>query len=353
LHVILLFYRASPQEIRASASLQSKLAAKLPPSVVYKTPGGLGDFDDYASVMTENRHKADQIDDLQAKLMQAKGTIQELAGAPASKKARLSKAYDATHVLVRDTVKEKVWRVVKFISSEKQMAQLAVLTLKKTEFLGKFDSTGKPTYDGAKWLENNAIVVNRMLNDHRSYCQTAMKEVCITWMKDNNKKKLPSNTEFMKILNRDPGVDKKLFAWWWDSYMAKAAGSSKIWNKKNKYFGLLSTHAPPGSPKEVYITPSTEAWGLLLIENCRERWPKLMAIKEKNSARITYTKSTPSATKAGTHHINMSTDPLFLGTYTNTDSGQRRFGGWSKVSSVSQNLSRLTRRDGQNLLHLP
>jgi hypothetical protein len=156
-----------------------------------------------------------------------------------------------------------------------------------------------------------------------------MKDACIAWMKDNNKEKLPSNKEFMKIITRDPGVNKKLFAWWWETYMPKATGNQKIWNEKNKYFGKLSTHCPPGMPKDVFITPSTEAWGMLLIMNCRERWPKIMNLKKASSARITYTKGGKTGTKAGTTFVDVRSDPDFLGVYTRSDAGQKKFGGWS------------------------
>jgi hypothetical protein len=194
---------------------------------------------------------------------------------------------------------------------------------------GKFTTDGKLTPQGSEFVENYGWTVNKILNDHHSYCQNAMKDACIAWMKDNKKEKLPSNEEFMKILTRDPGVDKKLFAWWWETYMPKATGNQKIWNEKNKYFGNLSTHCPPGMPRDVFITPSTEAWGMLLIMNCRERWPKIMQLKKASSARITYTKGGKASHKAGTTIVDVRTEPDFLGVYTRSDAGQKKFGGWS------------------------
>ena len=111
--------------------------------------------------------------------------------------------------------------------------------------------------------------------------------------------------------------------------MPKTISNSKFWNDKIKFFGHLSTHTPPEKPKEVYITPSTEAWGLLLIENCRERWPKLMAQKAESSAQIVYVKSSKTKVKPGTVAINVSDDPNYVGKYTKNDSGQKKFGGWS------------------------
>ena len=80
-------------------------------------------------------------------------------------------------------------------------------------------------------------LINKILNDYCSYCQMAMKDVCMAYMKNNNLKELPANAEFMKIITCAKDMDKELFAWWWDEYMPKAAGSSKVWNKKIKYFG--------------------------------------------------------------------------------------------------------------------
>jgi hypothetical protein len=156
-----------------------------------------------------------------------------------------------------------------------------------------------------------------------------MKDVCIAWMRDNNKTALPSNDKFLKILTRDPKVDKDLFVWYWDQYLPKVAGTSKAWNKKIKYFGLISLHHPPDNPKNVYITPSTEAWAVLLIMNCRDRWPKQKELKEQNSARITYVKSATSTARAGATHVNITDHPDFVGKYTKADAGQKKFGGWS------------------------
>ena len=280
--------------------------------------------------MDDNSRKADHINQLNAQLFMAKRQVDELSKAPSSKKKRVAQANNAITVILRDTVKEKVWRSLKFVSSEKQMRQLAIIALKHSQLYGHFTEDGQLTQTGAQFIEDHASEINTILNEHRSYCQTAMKDVCMAYMKDNDLKAMPSPVEFTKIITRTKNVDKKLFAWWWEEYMPKAAGSAKIWNKKVKYFGLLSTHAPPNNPNQVYITPSTEAWGLLLIMNCRLRWPKLLEHKAKSSDRICYTTSAKKGQeKAGTTYIDLTQNPEFQGLYTKADSGQKQFGGWS------------------------
>jgi hypothetical protein len=86
-------------------------------------------------------------------------------------------------------------------------------------------------------------------------------------------------------------------------------------------------HQPPDNPKELYITPSTEAWAVLLIMNCHDRWPKLKELKEQNSACITYIKSATSTARAGSTHVNITINPNFVGKFTKADAGQKKFGG--------------------------
>ena len=280
--------------------------------------------------MDENTRKSDHINELNAKLYMANKQVDELSKAPSSKKKRVAQANNPITLILRDTVKEKVWRSLKFVSSDKQMKQLAIITLKASGIYGKFDENGQLTQDGIQFIEDHASEINTILNEHRSNCQTAMKDVCMAYMKNKNLKEMPSDAEFMKIIERSKDVDKDLFAWWWEEYMPKAAGSAKIWNKKLKYYGRLSDHAPPNNPYQVYITPSTEAWGLLLILNCRQRWPKLLELKAKSSDRITYVTSAKKGTeKAGTIYIDLHQSPEFQGKYTKSDSGQKQFGGWS------------------------
>jgi hypothetical protein len=213
------------------------------------------------------------------------------------------------------------------MSSEKQQQELAIMTIRTSGLLKQFGNPADLTNECAHVIQKFKDKIGKLLNDHRSYCQTSMKDVCMTYMQDKKVRELPPNEEFLKIITHDPTVDMDLFAWWWSKYMPKAAGTAKAWNQKIKYFGLLSAHAPPGRPHEKYITPSTEAWGLLLIQNCRTRWPKIMALKANSSNKITYTKGSFRPKKSGIQHVNIASDPGFVGKYTKADAGQQKFGG--------------------------
>ena len=202
-----------------------------------------------ADSLAQQQH---QIENLEAQVLFEQKRNLEFAKMPLSKKAKV--AHGPMGVLIRDTIKEHIWCSIKLISSAKQSDLLAEATLKAMELgKGKFDAQGVITQEGLDWCKSYSDIILRTLNDQRSSCQNAMKTVCIDYMKANKLKALPSNKEFLKILERDPACDQDLFVWWWGIYMPKAAGTAKHWNKTIKYFGTLSEHAPPGKPNQKYI----------------------------------------------------------------------------------------------------
>ena len=294
--------------------------------------GNLSDVsDDIHTVMTKAKTISKENDRLKAKLTALESKNKELKSNPKSKKNRFNAIDAGIQVLVRDTIRDQIWRTVKFISSDQQVKMLTTLTLKKTGFSNKFEEDGKKlTKEGEEWVEEHSAFCLSQLCILRSYCQNLMKDTCIQWMKDNKVNELPSLEELMKIIRRDPDCDKELFVWYWDVFIEKCTASAKVWNEKIKHFGLISTHAPPNAPGNVYITPSTEAFGVLVMENCRTRWPKLMEVKGTSSKPIRYYSGDVAPKSAGKEYVNVKTDPEYMGKYTKVDAGNKKFGGWTQ-----------------------
>jgi hypothetical protein len=268
-------------------------------------------------------------DDLQAELMSVyQGTQDNDATSGKKKSPNLP---ETTKLFLRPHFKEKVWRLIKFVSSDKQLAQMATYYLKTSALAsGKFTKAGKLSPSGAQWVENYADTLSKILNDFRSSCQNNLKKVCFSYMKAKKVSKMPKIDEFLKIIARDPDLDKELFIWWWTEFMPKASGSSRLWNKQVYCFGTLSSMAPPSTPNEPYITASTEAFGVLVLENCASRWPALLGVdKEGKAGVIQYTKR-DMPDKKGSNRISTTRNPEFMGKYTRSDLGQKKFGGWSK-----------------------
>jgi len=270
------------------------------------------------------------MDDLVAarvRLMETESAL--MVARSSAKKARRKSTSTDLIVLLRKAFRGHVWRSIKFITSEKQRRLLCIKVLKASGLPNKFNEQGKLTSDGAEFIKDHAGTFSFILNDTRSYTQTGMKNAAFDYMTSNQTYDFPSNEEFLKILRRDQDCNRELFAWWWEDFMPKADASADHWNKETKYFGCLSTAHPPDSPGEPYITPSTEAYAMLMIMNCRDKWPKLKAIKDSSSERCIYTKKKGAKAKPGARQIDTSADQDFLGKYTRTDSGQKEFGGWT------------------------
>ena len=285
---------------------------------------------DLQSVLQDNASKTKQVSDLEAKLTLANRAGVARSNSKSAGKKKKFDPTDPTYVVLRDSVKAYVWGTVKFLSSEDQLMRITRFAMKKCEITAWFKDDCKTLSDqGAAFAQENAEFVNGVLNEHRSYCQNQMKTVAIKYLADKELEEMPSEAEFLKIINRDASVDLDLFAWWWDVYMPKATGNNKLWNDCTKYYGNISTHSPPGKPNQPYVTAATEAWGLLLIQNCRTRWPAILTWKKKSNDTLRYVKGGGDRVTKGHQHIDITVHPEFKGIYTLTDSGQAKFGGWT------------------------
>jgi hypothetical protein len=107
--------------------------------------------------------------------------------------------------------------------------------------------------------------------------------------------------------------------WYVDSWLEQAA-TSEYWNKKIRYFKMpTSTFQYDGKPRD-YVTPASEAFGLLVYDNCRDKWMKQYEWKQQG-------KALPKGKK----------DPnwkMFAAKYTDPNSGSKTGGGWKPEGLV-------------------
>ena len=144
---------------------------------------------------------------------------------------------------------------------------------------------------------------------------------------------MPALEEFYKILRRNPDLDEDLFAWYWETLMYVACGNAKVWNEYHRYYGNLSTFSPPDKPNKPYVTSATEAFAVLILDNCEIKWPLLLKLERENTGKIIYQKSAKENTIAreGITVINLEQEPDFKGKYTVPDSGSVDSGGWTSA----------------------
>ena len=105
-----------------------------------------------------------------------------------------------------------------------------------------------------------------------------------------------------------------LLIWYFDWCLPVVAGN-QYWGTNRRFY-----HYPTGKVKikdkdRVLVPVATEAFGLLVLENCREKWINMFQFKEQHGPKATI----PTKGKEA--------EP-FQGRWTNSKVGQVEFGGW-------------------------
>ena len=113
-----------------------------------------------------------------------------------------------------------------------------------------------------------------------------------------------------------------ILLWYLDEYLAGAAGLEH-WGPDRRAFHLMTDMAKvdgdPSNKEKVMVTVSSEAFGLLCYENCREAWIATFKYKAKHGAKT----PTPKYDKHDT------TTWIFQNKYSKSNTGQVVGGGWS------------------------
>ena len=133
---------------------------------------------------------------------------------------------------------------------------------------------------------------------------------------------MPNVEEMQKIVlrdNMDDEADKdekdrlcSLLIECWKTLMPKVAGHW-AWSPNKREYYLLSfgKQDPDDSASDYLVSPSDEAFLVVLWENCHKKWVHLQECREKKMA------------------VNQE-DPRMKTPYSSSKSGQKKFGGWKK-----------------------
>lgn len=115
-----------------------------------------------------------------------------------------------------------------------------------------------------------------------------------------------------------------ILTWYLDKYMVQVAGL-EFWGPNIRPYRLMTdkveVDGDVSGKKKVLVTVTSEAFGLLLFANCREKWIITFQFKEKNGKKAPipkYNKDDHDGTKQ------------WLAKWSNSRSGSVSGGGWSK-----------------------
>ena len=299
--------------------------------------------------------KADN-EKLKADKAQLEAAVAANAAAPTSqKRAKIAAKDDPRFARVTQTLVGITFKKFKFITGEAQEMLLVRAVAHDTGY--------EDLQPGAENYEANIAKFARIfqgylvskLNEERNYVQTRLKKACFAYMDENNGK-LPVHQDFLDCANRKLAVnpteqdeivrnhDAILF--YVDELMPLMSGKLKDFNHKVRYYATISEAKKNPMQAESDVTPETEALGLVMLENYRSRWMESWKITSKIPAKDRKKHTRVFRENKGNHkdedtlYLYETDHPKLKTFYTDSSSGQLRYGGWSKEGIEHYNTFR-------------
>ena len=192
-------------------------------------------------------------------------------------------------LLIKDGVKHGLWRRIKIIESPEVRRQAALFLLAILNFLSmEGDSIeAKKLQDG--WLRVYETFVCKLLNEHRSYVQQRLKLVVYAWYKKHDNT-MPPMDLLLALIRRDFALqagppaalseeDYDVLSWWITQVLPIAAGNQCDWGAEHYQYMTVQEGHYPDNANKLYVSDSTEAIAVWIIENNYTCWPAQWAAK--------------------------------------------------------------------------
>jgi hypothetical protein len=133
---------------------------------------------------------------------------------------------------------------------------------------------------------------------------------------------LPTRKEIWDILQMNPeelkkdemAIQKELFLWYYDAWLP-AILPREFWREDIRFYRLLTDACEIAGKQKVLVTVASEAFGLLMWENCRNKWVNYFKLKDED----------PTAQVPSGKHEDAK---LHQAKWSDGSSGQVKYGGW-------------------------
>ena len=177
-----------------------------------------------------------------------------------------------------------------------------------------------------KWVAKHMDVVREVFNEHRNYVQGRCKEAIELWSKaQGDQGGIPSLADILVVALRNlPDVDAvekdertrllAIFVWWWDVFLPAVAGNT-YWRSTIRHAQTITAATHKGNQ---CIPKGTEAFAVLLYENCHAKWVQMITKSENFTKKFVIPKKK-----------NDDDTQKFAGKYSSSKLGQASYGGWS------------------------
>ena len=144
---------------------------------------------------------------------------------------------------VKDYVKEKLFRTVKFVTDDDQLWEATRIVMK--HIVQQYDKLSNS--DIETWVGTYQEKVSQALNEKRNYAQSQMKTSGLNFQVRNNHY-LPPIDLILKCATRDidlkVAVELQCFEWYWTKLLPNAIGTF-AWGDGDKYYTTISNALMP------------------------------------------------------------------------------------------------------------
>ena len=195
-------------------------------------------------------------------------------------------------MLMKDGIKHGLWRRIKIIENLGVRRQAAIILLEILDFKSMQGDSVQ-----AKQAQDDFFAVYekhmcRLLNELRGYTQQRLKTLVESWHCSHGNT-VPRKDLLLALIKRDfpiqagetPALaqdDYDSLKWWFTEVLPIAAGNQVDWQKEHYGYTTVQEGHYPHKPNKLYVTDSTEAIAVWIIENNYTCWPAQWAAKDEH-----------------------------------------------------------------------
>ena len=225
---------------------------------------------------------------------------------------------------VHKCTKQKLWKICKFLRSQGKLDKATKFVMEKLQLAEMDGLEGSDLVDAQEtWKATFSKSVRTALNKQRNYVQQELRELMEKEVFQKGKEdEFPDEKQILDIAMRNKLDDdtpkeeralyEKLFDNYWNILMPKVAGHF-AWGPNKRHYELMSS-GKEDDDSENYVSPSDEAFLVLIWLNCYKKWRYQELLKRDEPEK-----------ELEEDHDDVKTP------CTDAKGGQKTFGGWNEA----------------------